>query len=63
MEDNSNLLRLPKEVIKVIISYCPCAQWFTLCKELKSLALQAISPLDHRTNYSYGTLVGKSEWP
>jgi hypothetical protein len=57
--NNSDLLRLPKDVIKLIISYCHCPQWFTLCKELTTLALQVISPLDHRTtNYPFGAL----EW-
>jgi hypothetical protein len=44
MDNNSNFLRLPKDIIKLIISYCPCPQWFTLCTELTSLALQVISP-------------------
>jgi hypothetical protein len=39
---------LPKDVIKLIIEFCPYGQWFRLSKELNTLASQVISPVDHR---------------
>jgi hypothetical protein len=48
MEQDISLCDLPKDVIKLIISFCPCPQWFTLCKQMKPLALQVISPLEYR---------------
>jgi hypothetical protein len=50
MPNRSELYDLPNDVIKLIISYCPCPQWFILSKELKSIASQVISPLDYRTD-------------
>jgi hypothetical protein len=47
-QDHSNLCNLPRDVIKLIISYCPCPQWFTLCKQVHKLASQVISPLEYR---------------
>jgi hypothetical protein len=35
---------LPRDIIKEIISYYPCPQWYRLCKELYTLASQVISP-------------------
>jgi hypothetical protein len=42
------LCDLPKDIIKLIIQYIPCGQWFRLSKEFHSLASQVISPLDCR---------------
>jgi hypothetical protein len=47
-KNNSYLFSIPKDIINIIISYCPCPQWFILCKEFSSLASRVISPLDHR---------------
>jgi hypothetical protein len=47
--NNLDLLSLPNDLIKDIISYYPCLQWFILCKRLKNLANDVISPLDHRS--------------
>ena len=43
------LCDLPRDVIKLIIQFCPFGQWFQLSKELNTLASQVISPLNHRT--------------
>jgi hypothetical protein len=43
-----SFFHLPNDMIKLIISYCPCPQWFSLCKQLNILASQVISPLDYR---------------
>jgi hypothetical protein len=42
------LCDLPRDVLKIIISYCPYGQWFQLSKELSTLASQVISPLKCR---------------
>jgi hypothetical protein len=39
---------IPADLIKNIITLCPCFQWFVLCKQLNHWATQVISPLDHR---------------
>jgi hypothetical protein len=41
------MFRLPRDLIKEIISYYPCPQWYRLCKELYTLASQVISPVDY----------------
>ena len=51
-----DLCSLPSDIIKRIIEYCPYGQWFRLCKELQSLALQVISPLYSRLN-DHGPLI------
>jgi hypothetical protein len=57
--NNFPLLSLPTDLIKLIISFYPCIQWFTLSKQLNLLAFQVISPLDHRNRkYPFGAL----EW-
>jgi hypothetical protein len=38
---------LPRDILKIIIEYCPCRQWFRVNKEISSLALQLISPLNY----------------
>jgi ankyrin repeat protein len=43
------LCDLPKDIIKMIIAFCPYGQWFQLSKELSTLASQVISPLNCRT--------------
>jgi ankyrin repeat protein len=44
-----SLCLLPTDLIKVIIAYIPCPQWFVLCKQLRVLASHVISPLDYRS--------------
>jgi hypothetical protein len=44
------LCDLPRDIIKMIIEFCPYGQWFRLSKELSTLASQAISPLNCRTS-------------
>jgi ankyrin repeat protein len=44
------LCDLPRDIIKLIIQFCPYGQWFRLSKELSILASQAISPLNYRTS-------------
>jgi hypothetical protein len=39
---------LPTDVVKLIIEYSRCGQWFRLSKELSLLASQVISPLNCR---------------
>jgi hypothetical protein len=41
-----SLCDLPTELLKIIISYRPCRQWFMLCKKLKILASIVINPLN-----------------
>jgi ankyrin repeat protein len=43
------LCDLPRDIIQLIIEYCPYGQWFRLSKELNTLASQVISPLHYRT--------------
>jgi hypothetical protein len=43
-------------MIKIIITFCPCSQWFLLCKKISALASQAISPLDYKI-YKGGALI------
>jgi hypothetical protein len=38
---------LPKDIVKIIIEYCPCGQWFLLSKEISALASQVIDPCDY----------------
>jgi hypothetical protein len=42
------LCDLPRDIIKVIISFGPYGQWFRLSKELNTLASEVISPLNCR---------------
>jgi hypothetical protein len=42
------LCDFPKDIIKLIIQFCPFGQWFRLSKELNTLASQVISPLNSR---------------
>jgi hypothetical protein len=44
------LCKLPKDIIRIIISYSPCAQWFVLSKEISTLASQTISPLNYKVH-------------
>jgi hypothetical protein len=44
------LCDLPRDVIILIIQFCPYGQWFRLSKELNTLASQVISPLKCRTS-------------
>jgi ankyrin repeat protein len=50
------LTKLPGELQKLIIASYPCISWFTLSKNLKSLASQVISPLDHRNKEAHCAL-------
>jgi ankyrin repeat protein len=45
---NQGLFCLPREVIRIIITCCPCGQWFKLCKQLHILASQVIPPVEFR---------------
>jgi ankyrin repeat protein len=38
-------ITLPNDILKLIIGCYPCRQWFTVSKEISSLASQVISPL------------------
>jgi hypothetical protein len=62
--EHSSLCNLPRDVIKVIISYCPCGQWFSLSKQLHILAVQVISPLDHfrKTKLDFPPSFGALGW-
>jgi hypothetical protein len=51
--DRSILRQLPNDLIKIIISYSRCPQWFTLCKQLHTLARHVINPLDYKKTYQW----------
>jgi hypothetical protein len=49
---------VPRDIVKLIISFYPASQWFGLCKEFNELALQVISPSNCLTNWQFSAV----EW-
>ena len=48
IEQSVPFFLLPNGILKVIIKFWPYRQWFLLCKQISTIALQALSPLDYR---------------
>jgi hypothetical protein len=64
-ESSQNYLQIvPRDILKLIISYSPYRQWFTISKEVYKFATEIISPLKYAPKYSCCALcwsIGKSK--